>query len=209
MSVAFVVTGTDTDVGKTVFAAALVAALDGCYWKPVQAGTADGTDSETVQKLSGLPRARILPEARKLKMAASPHLSAAAENTEITRLGLDLPIVDRPLVIEGAGGVLVPLSAHLMQINLFASWEVPVIVCARTSLGTINHTLLTVEALRRRRVAVHGVAFIGDAEPDVETTICELGRVVRLGRLEHVRPLNRQALATAFAAGFDVGDFLG
>ncbi|MGE0626454.1 MAG: dethiobiotin synthase [Hyphomicrobiaceae bacterium] len=204
----FVVTGTDTGVGKTVFSAALVAALDGCYWKPVQAGLDGRTDSETVRRLSGLPADRILPEARRLKLAASPHLGAAAENISIDRVVLTIPEVKRPLVIEGAGGVMVPLSPHLLEIELFASWEEPVIVCARTALGTINHTLLTVEALRRRRVPIHGIAFIGDEEREVEATICELGHVARLGRLPRIRRLGRRALAEAFAEGFDMREFL-
>jgi dethiobiotin synthetase len=207
MSDAFVITGTDTGIGKTVFAAALVGALDGVYWKPVQAGLDEETDSDIVRGLSGLAPDRVLPEAYRLAMPASPHIAAVREGIEIEARRLTLPDVERPLVIEGAGGAMVPLSPALLQIDQLAAWNKPVIVCARTALGTINHTLLTLEALRRRDVRVHGVAFIGGAEPEAEATIVSFGRVRRLGRLRRVEPLQVDALAAAFREGFDIGDF--
>lgn len=203
----FVVTGTDTGIGKTVFSAALVAALGGVYWKPVQAGLEGPTDTQTVQRLSGLPMDRMLPEVFRLARALSPHLAAEAEGITIRLRMLDLPPVHRPLVVEGAGGLLVPLSRQLMQIDVFGAWQVPVILCARTALGTINHTLLSLEALRRRRVPVHGVAFIGDPQPQVEQTIETLGHVRRLGRLARLRRLTPRTLARAFDEGFDIHEF--
>ncbi len=106
----FVVTGTDTGIGKTVFSAALAAALDGFYWKPVQSGLDEETDSQVVCRLSRLPPGRILPEAYKLQTAASPHLAARLDNVEIVPESLTPPVTDAPLVIEGAGGLLVPLT---------------------------------------------------------------------------------------------------
>ncbi len=134
----FVVTGTDTGVGKTVFSAALAAALGASYWKPVQSGLEAETDSETVRRLSGLSQDRILPEAYRLKLPASPHIAAAREGIGIEASRLAIPARPGPLVIEGAGGLLVPLAPDLLQIDLFASWGLPVILCALTSLGTIN-----------------------------------------------------------------------
>ncbi len=205
----YIVTGTDTDVGKTVFAAALVAALDGAYWKPIQAGLDGETDAATVRRLSGIAGDRILPGVHALRMAASPHIAAWHENVDIRQRDLGLPNVLHPLVVEGAGGVIVPLSPRLLQIDLFAHWGLPVILCARTSLGTINHTLLSLEALRRRRVPVHGVACIGASEPEVEETIVTLGHVRRLGRLPRLDPLDPDTLAAAFASAFDLRDFVG
>ena len=203
----FIVTGTDTGIGKTVFSAALVAALDGVYWKPVQAGLDGPTDAQTVQRLSGLPADRMMPEMFRLSRPLSPHLAAEAEGIAIRRRMLDLPDVSRPLVVEGAGGLLVPLSRQLIQIDVFGAWEIPVILCARTTLGTINHTLLSLEALRRRRVAVHGVAFIGDEQREVEETIETLGHVRRLGRLARLKRVTKRTLARAFEEGFDAREF--
>jgi dethiobiotin synthetase len=201
------VTGTDTDIGKTVFAAALTRALDGCYWKPVQAGLEDGTDAQTVARLAGLSPDRILPEAWRLRTPASPHLAAALDGVEIDAAALTIPPCDRPLVIEGAGGALVPLNDTVLFADVFARWGAPVVVCASTRLGTINHSLLTLEALRSRGVAVAGVAFIGDANPSSEEAIVRFGQVRRLGRLPRLDPLTPESLAQAFAAAFDLKDF--
>jgi dethiobiotin synthetase len=118
------------------------------------------------------------------------------------------PETDRPLVIEGAGGLLVPITGDLMQIDLFARWEIPVILVARTSLGTINHSLLSIEALNRRSVPIHGVVFIGEKNEAVQRTIINTGRVHHLGRLPPVSPLDHATLANAFRGGFSVMDFV-
>jgi dethiobiotin synthetase len=203
---AIVVTGTDTDVGKTVFAAALTVALGARYWKPVQAGTADGGDAAGVARL-GVDPARILPEAYRLATPCSPHRAAEIDGVAIDPARLALPAVDGPLVVEGAGGVLVPVTRQLAFADLFARWRAPVVLVARTELGTINHSLLSIEALRARGVAILGVAFIGDAVPDSEETIAAIGGVRRLGRLGRLARLDAASLAAAFAAGFDRGDF--
>ena len=166
-----VVTGTDTDVGKTVFAAALAGALGAHYWKPVQAGTDPYGDADRVATLSGLPPSHILPEAYRLATPCSPHRAAAIDGVTIDPARLALPEVAGPLVVEGAGGILVPITPDLLFADLFARWARPVVLVARTALGTINHSLLSIEALRRRAVPILGVAFIGDAHPDSEATI--------------------------------------
>jgi dethiobiotin synthetase len=207
MTQAIVVTATDTDVGKTVFSAALTAALDGCYWKPVQAGLEGGTDSERVAALSGLPADRILPEAYRLKTPASPHLAAAIDDIVIDPARLDPPACGRRLIIEGAGGPLVPLAGGLLYADIFARWRFGTVIVARTTLGTINHSLLAIEALRARAIPILGIAFIGDAQEDSEQTIAAIGQVKRLGRLPMLAPLNGETLRAAFAANFNVGDF--
>lgn len=202
----FIVTGTDTDVGKTIFAAALAGAMRGWYWKPVQAGLEEGTDAGSVGRLSGLPADYILPEAYRLTSACSPHRAAAIDGVTIDAARLALPL-QRPLVVEGAGGALVPLGGDMLYADLFARWALPVIVVARTGLGTINHSLMTIEVLRARGCQVHGVAFVGEAVEDSEATIARLGQVRRLGRLPWLPELNADALARAFTDGFDLGDF--
>ncbi|MCB2051710.1 MAG: ATP-dependent dethiobiotin synthetase BioD [Novosphingobium sp.] len=202
----FVVTGTDTDVGKTVFAAGLTALLDGWYWKPVQAGLSDGTDAGRVAALSGLSQERILPEAYRLTTPCSPHRAAEIDEVEVTREHLALP-PQRPLVVEGAGGALVPVTPDWLMADLFAEWGLPAIVVARTALGTINHSLMTIEVLRARGVPVHGVAFIGDAVPDSEQTICRIGAVRHLGRLPVLPQLDAKTLRQAFVRAFDKSAF--
>jgi dethiobiotin synthetase len=202
-----VVTGTDTGIGKTVFCAGLVGLLDGAYWKPVQAGLDGETDSAVVRRLSALPAERILPEAWRLRTPASPHLAAELDGVVIDPDALVPPPADRPLVIEGAGGLMVPLTCSTLLIDVFARWQAPVVLCARTALGTINHTLLSIEALRRRDIPILGVAFIGDEHAENRRIIGALGGVAVLGRLPRLDPLTPSALRTTFAAAFRRADF--
>jgi dethiobiotin synthetase len=202
-----VITGTDTDVGKTVFAAALAGALGASYWKPVQAGLAEGSDAATVARLSGLAPEHILPEAYRLVTPCSPDRAAEIDGVTIDPERLTPPAVDGPLIVEGAGGALVPIAGELVFADLFARWGLPVALVARTTLGTINHSLLSIEALRARGVPILGIAFTGDAVEHSEATIARIGRVKRLGRLPHLAPLDAGSLASAFAAQFDLGDF--
>jgi dethiobiotin synthetase len=195
-----IVTGTDTGIGKTVFAAGLAGALGAYYWKPIQAGVDPEGDKETVAALSGLPSTRILPEAFRLTTPASPHLAARIDGVTIALDQLPLPQVDGPLVVEGAGGVLVPISETLLMADLFAHWGQPVILCARTGLGTINHSLLSIEALRSRGAQLAGIAFIGDPHAENERIVPELAGVPSLGRLPHLDRLDPASLAAAFAA---------
>jgi dethiobiotin synthetase len=203
----FVITGTDTDIGKTVFAAALTAALGASYWKPVQAGLADGTDSETVARLGRIAPDRILPERHRLKIPASPHFSAAQEGIAIDLEDFAIPQVDGRLIIEGAGGALVPVNPELLFADIFGHWALPVIVVASTRLGTINHSLLTIEALRSRHAPIHGMAFIGPENSDSEQIICQIGEVRHLGRLPWIDHLSPQSLKAAFDMHFDIADF--
>jgi dethiobiotin synthetase len=207
MTHGLIVTGTDTGIGKTVFAAALAGALGATYWKPIQCGLEGGGDTERVQALSGLPPNRIHPEAYRLAMAASPHRAAEAEGVEIRLAKLELPEVAGPLVIEGAGGLMVPVNRQTLFIDVFASWRLPVVLVARTALGTINHSLLSIEALNGRNIPILGIAFVGEEIADTERTICEMGNVRRLGRLPPLDTLTPEKLAAAFAAHFRLEDF--
>ncbi|AQR73350.1 dethiobiotin synthase [Sphingomonas sp. LM7] len=199
-----VVTGTDTDVGKTVFAAGLAAVTGASYWKPIQAGLEAGGDSASVQALGVR---RVLPEAYRLTTPCSPHRAAALDGIRIDVERLALPPVAGPLVVEGAGGVLVPVDGDLLYADLLARWGAQTVLVARTALGTINHSLLSLEALRARGVPILGIAFVGPEMPDSEQTIARLGRVRRLGRLPWLDPLDAASLAAAFRQGFDVEAF--
>jgi dethiobiotin synthetase len=195
-----IVTGTDTGIGKTVLAAGLVARLKARYWKPVQAGLEEETDSECVARLA--PGAMIHPEAYRLITPASPHWAARIDGVEIDPARLTLPQGEGPLVVEGAGGALVPLTETRLYADQFADWGLPVVVAARTGLGTINHTLLTVEALRARGCEIAGLAFIGDAGAAEEESMRFLAAhtgLCRLGHLPCLDPVNAQTLAAAMA----------
>ena len=206
MSTITVVTGTDTDVGKTVFAAALANAFGAHYWKPVQSGLDGGGDSSAVTAL-GVPAHRVLPEAYRLTTACSPHRSAEIDGIQIDPDRLSLPQVPGPLIVEGAGGALVPITRDLLYADLFARWGRPVVIVARTGLGTINHSLLTIEALRARAVPILGVAFNGEHNEDSEATIAAMGKVKRLGRLPPLAHLEPGTLRAVFLQNFRREDF--
>jgi dethiobiotin synthetase len=204
MARGIVVTGTDTGIGKTVFSAGLAGLLDGFYWKPVQSGLDEETDSEVVARLSGLPAGRVLPEVYRLNTPLSPHRSAEIDGVPIEAAKLSLPGLPGPLIIEGAGGLMVPLNRQTRFIDIFREWQLPVILCARTALGTINHTLLSIEALRARSIPLIGVVFIGEEMADSQRTIAEFGNVRQLGRLPYLDPLTPETLREAMVAGFDL-----
>jgi dethiobiotin synthetase len=208
MNQRIVVAGTDTEIGKTVFCAGLAALLGANYWKPIQAGLEGETDSQLVARLGGLSDDRIMPERYRLRTPASPHQAAAIDGVRIAVETFDVPDPGgRPLVIEGSGGLLVPLDGITLYIDIFARWRLPVVLCARTALGTINHSLLSIEALRLRQLDILGIAFIGEGNPETERVICEIGRVKRLGRLPRLDPLTASTLRAAFEAAFKSEDF--
>ncbi|WP_223972541.1 dethiobiotin synthase [Bradyrhizobium sp. RD5-C2] len=203
-----VVTGTDTGIGKTIFSAGLAGFLGASYWKPVQSGLEEESDAQLVARLAGVAADRIVPERYRLRTPASPHHSAAIDGVRIEPDALDVPdIAGRPLVIEGAGGLMVPLNDDTLFIDMFARWRLPVVLCARTALGTINHSLLSVEALRKRNIDILGIAFIGESNPESERAICEIGQVRRLGRLPWLSRLAADTLQTAFNTSFRRDDF--
>jgi dethiobiotin synthetase len=205
-----IVTGTDTGVGKTVVSAMLVLALEAYYWKPVQSGLSGGTDTETVASLTGIERERLLPERYRLREPLSPHRAAELDGVRIDPRALDLPALPagRRLIVEGAGGVLVPLNRTVLQIELFARWHAPIVLVARTTLGTINHTLLTIEALKRRAIPLRGIIFTGDEIADTQCTIAAFSGAKILGRVPVVERLNAEALRSVFATGFKLSDIV-
>jgi dethiobiotin synthetase len=142
-----------------------------------------------------------------LRTPASPHRAAEIDEVAIDPAMLKLPVSPRPVIIEGAGGLMVPLTRSTLLIDVFARWGAPTILCARTGLGTINHTLLSIEALRRRAVPLLGVAFMGEAHADNERTIATLGGARVLGRLPHLDSLTAGTLAVAFAKAFSPDPF--
>jgi dethiobiotin synthetase len=190
----FFVTGTDTDVGKTVVSAWLLSHLDACYWKPVQAGTVPETDSMTVRRLAELPEDRILPEAYVLKEPLSPHEAAKREGLSIDMARLNAPHCARPLVVEGAGGLMVPLNDNALVIDLAAELHLPIVLVARSTLGTINHTLLSLEALRRRGLEIAGIVINGPDMPHNRVAIERYGRAPIIAEIPRLESLTRATL---------------
>jgi dethiobiotin synthetase len=196
MSRGFVVTGTDTGVGKTVIAAGLAGHLGARYWKPIQAGLDEETDSDAVRRLTE-GRAQVLPEAYRLTTPCSPHEAARIDGVQIDPALLALPAGKTPLVVEGAGGVLVPVNDDTLFVDLFAEWGLPVVLVARTTLGTINHSLLSLEALRARDLDVAGIIFSGDENVASEAAIIHFGQCRHMGRVPLIEPLTPALLAEA------------
>jgi len=195
-----VVCGTDTDVGKTVVSALVVQGLGARYWKPVQSGLADGGDTGWVQRLLDLPAERIVPEVYRFTAPVSPHWAAEREGLVIEPERLALPGGPGPLVVECAGGLLVPLRRDWLQIDQIATWGLPVLLVARSGLGTLNHTLLSLEALRQRSIPVLGLVLNGPPHPDNPRTLASLGGVPVLAELPPLAPLNAAALRDQWQA---------
>jgi dethiobiotin synthetase len=208
MSRRYIIAGTGTDVGKTVFAAGLAGLISATYWKPIQSGLDGGTDLETVKRLSALPESNFIPEQYRLNLPASPHLAAERDGITIDPEKLKAPATDKPLLIELAGGLMVPITRQLLQIDLAKTWNAPVILVSLTCLGTLNHTLLSLEALRARNIPIHGVAFSGPEHPDNQRTIAEIGNVKVLGRLPQLDSLNATTLSAAMQQNFKREDFI-
>jgi len=191
-----VVCGTDTDVGKTVVSALLVQGLGARYWKPVQSGLDPcGGDTGTVEGLLNLPAQRLVSEAYRLTMPASPHWAAARDGVQIEADRLNLPRGNDPLVVETAGGLLVPLRLDWLQIDQLERWQLPVVLVARSGLGTLNHTLLSVEALQHRGIPLLGLVLNGPLHPDNPRTLEAIARVPVLAELPPLQPLSAEGLA--------------
>lgn len=190
MSAVFI-TGTDTDVGKTLVSAWLVRHWQAAFWKPVQAGPQ--TDSQSVRSL--VPTARIIPSLWSLSRPLSPHLAADLDGVDIDITGVKRPPIDGPLVIEGAGGVFAPLNRTTYILDLISTLEAPAIVVARSALGTINHTLLTLHALRSRAIPILGVVMNGPLNPDNRQAIEHFGQIPVLAEIPQLDTLTPDSLA--------------
>ena len=187
------VTATDTNVGKTVVAAALVRALDADYWKPIQAGQVDGGDAATVRQLVHPMPGRIHKSAYELKRPRSPHEAAHHDGVRIDLEEFVLPESKRPLIVEGAGGLLVPLNDHDLVVDLIECLALPILLVCRSGLGTINHTLLSLEAIRTRALPLLGVVMNGPTDPANLKAVRKYGDPPLLHALPWMAPMNAAA----------------
>ncbi len=201
----YFVTGTDTNVGKTVLSALLVNALDAAYWKPVQTGAREGTDRESVRAWSEATEDRLPLERYRFDPPVSPHMASREAGVRISLDAFEFPAVpaDREWIVEGAGGVMVPLNESDLMRDLILRIGFPVIVAARTALGTINHTLLTLAALREARVTICGVALIGNENIENRRAIEHYGNIRVIGQIPLLKNIDRAALLDVYEKQFD------
>jgi dethiobiotin synthetase len=206
----YFVTGTDTNVGKTVLSALLVAALDAFYWKPIQTGAVEGTDRESVRTWADVSEERLPPENYRLDAPVSPHLAAHMAGIEILLPGIALPSApsNATWIVEGAGGVMVPINQRELMRDVMLRIGFPVLIAARTALGTINHTLLTVSALRSAQVPVCGVVMIGDESSENRRAIEHYGDVRVVGHIPMLAKINRATLLQVYEKQFNHAAFL-
>ena len=190
------VTGTDTGIGKTLVSAILARAWNADYWKPVQTGVAEEPgDTDTVAGLAQLPPERLHLPAYVLQAPLSPWAAAPLEDAELDATTIVPPDTDAPLIVEGAGGLYVPIDDRHMMIDLIARLGMPVVLAARSGLGTINHTLLSLEALRRRGIPVLGVVMSGPLSPGNREAIERFGEVRVLAEIPPLARVDAAAVA--------------
>lgn len=187
------VSGIGTDIGKTIVSAVLTEALHADYWKPIQAGGINCTDSMTVQSLISNPYSKIHPETYLLQTPASPHYAAELENIDISLDKIQLPnTYNNCIVIEGAGGLLVPLNHNTLIIDLIEQLNAEVVLVVKNYLGSINHTLLSVEALKQRNIPIVGIVFNGETAPHAEEYVLEYSRLKCLAKVRHEPQLSKE-----------------
>jgi dethiobiotin synthetase len=199
-----VVAGIGTDVGKTLVSAVLCLGLEADYWKPVQCGRVPCTDTEWVKGVTGLPEERFIPEAYCLEMAASPHVAAEMQGVSIDTAKLQLPPTKNRLLVEAAGGLMVPLRNDLLFIDVVEQWGIPVILVVHTYLGSINHSLLSMEALLNRDIPLAGIVFNSGGRSESEAIILRTAKAPLLGHIPRFNEINTGALRHIFKFHFSV-----
>ena len=200
----FFVTGTDTGIGKTVVSAMLSQGLNASYWKPIQSGLEEETDTEFVRRVTDLTDNQIIPETFRLTEPLSPHASAAIDGVEISMDDFELPdFQTEHLVVEGAGGLMVPMNDEDMIIDLIAYLGLPALLVARSELGTLNHTFLSIEALRSRNIPILGVVMNGPKNESNRKAIEKYGDIEILAESENIDDLNPETLNLIFKENFN------
>ncbi|HKL19646.1 MAG TPA: dethiobiotin synthase, partial [Halalkalibaculum sp.] len=198
------VSGTDTGIGKTVVSAMMTLGLSATYWKPIQSGLEEETDTEFVRRVTGLSDEHFMPERFRLQEPLSPHASAEIDGVTISLDDFQLPEAGtNNLVVEGAGGLLVPLNDNDMIIDLIERFQLPVLLVSRSELGTLNHTFLSLEALRSREIPVLGVVMNGPKNESNKKAIEKYGNVEVIGEINTIETLNAKTLMSIFNTIFN------
>ena len=182
----FIICGTDTDIGKTLISSFFVKGLNSFYWKPIQSGIELQTDSQTVEKLAQVSEEKIIKEAYVFTKPLSPHWAAEIDQKIINFDKLRLPKVQDSLIVETAGGLMVPITRNFLQIDQIKQWNLPVILVCKSSLGTLNHTLLSIEALKRRNIEIFGLVVNGEKHLDNPKTLVDFSGIPLIAEFPYI-----------------------
>ena len=186
----FIICGTDTDIGKTLISSFFVKGLNSFYWKPIQSGIESQTDSQTVEKLAQVSREKIIKEAYVFTKPLSPHWAAEIDQKTIDFDMMRLPRVKGSLIVETAGGLMVPITRNFLQIDQIKQWKLPVILVCKSSLGTLNHTLLSIEALKRRNIEILGLVINGEKHLDNPKTLVKFSGIPLIAEFPYIKKID-------------------
>jgi len=190
----FIICGTDTDIGKTLISSFFVKGLNSFYWKPIQSGIESQTDSQTVEKLAQLSKEKIIKEAYVFTKPLSPHWAAEIDQKTINFEKLRLPKVQGSLIVETAGGLMVPITRNFLQIDQIKQWKLPVILVCKSSLGTLNHTLLSIEALKQRNIEILGLVVNGKKHLDNPRTLVDFSGIPLIAEFPYIEKMDSNNL---------------
>ena len=190
----FIICGTDTDIGKTLISSFFVKGLNSFYWKPIQSGIESQTDSQTVEKLTQVNKEKIIKEAYVFTKPLSPHWAAELDQKTIYFEKLRLPKVQGSLIVETAGGLMVPITRNFLQIDQIKQWNLPVILVCKSSLGTLNHTLLSIEALKQRNIEILGLVVNGKKHLDNPRTLVDFSGIPLIAEFPYIEKMNSNNL---------------
>ena len=194
MKYQFVICGTDTDIGKTLISSFFVRGLNASYWKPIQSGIESQTDSQIVEKLTKVNKEKIINEAYVFTKPVSPHWAAEIDQRIINLMFLKLPKVYGSLIIETAGGLMVPITRNFLQIDQIEKWGLPIILVCKSGLGTINHTLLSIEALKKRNINILGLVINGEKHLDNPKTLFEFSGIPIIAEFPYIQKIDSNNL---------------
>jgi len=190
----FIICGTDTDIGKTLISSFFVRGLNSFYWKPIQSGIESQTDSQTVRKLAQVSKEKIIKEAYVFTKPLSPHWAAEIDQKTINFDMLRLPKVKCSLIVESAGGLMVPITRNFLQIDQIKQWNLPVILVCKSSLGTLNHTLLSIEALKQRNIDILGLVINGEKHLDNPKTLVDFSGIPLITEFPYIKKMDSNNL---------------
>ena len=190
----FIICGTDTDIGKTLISSFFVKGLNSYYWKPIQSGTESQTDSQTIERLAQISKEKIIKEAYVFTKPLSPHWAAEIDQKTINFDKLRLPKVQDSLIVETAGGLMVPITRNFLQIDQIKKWNLPVILVCKSSLGTLNHTLLSIEALKQRNIKILGLVVNGEKHLDNPKTLVQFSGIPLITEFPYIKKMDSNNL---------------